>query len=98
MLLRAAGAHSDFPRPASLAVQFLGVARFAPVDLHAETLQAGRRSQCVRVAMTQEGRPISHAVVWTMVDPDGPAGIEYDWTEPARTSPAPTSLPSRSRS
>ncbi|HEY8059218.1 MAG TPA: acyl-CoA thioesterase domain-containing protein, partial [Acidimicrobiales bacterium] len=81
LLLRAAGAHSAFPRPATLAVNFLGVAAFAPVDLHAETLQAGRRSQCVRVTMTQEGRPISHAVVWTMADPDGREGIAYDWTE-----------------
>ena len=81
LLLRAAGAHSPFPPPPTLAENFLGVAAFAPVDLHAETLQAGRRSQCVRVAMTQEGRPISQAVVWTMADPDGREGIVYDWTE-----------------
>src|SRR4051812_43023883 len=64
VLLRAAGAHSNFPRAATLAVNFLGVARFEPVDLVAETLQAGRRSQAIRVSMTQDGRPISHAVVW----------------------------------
>jgi acyl-CoA thioesterase II len=92
VLLRAAGAHSGLPRPVSLAVHFLGVARFAPIDLHVETLQAGRRSHCVRVAMTQEGRPISHAVVWTTVGPAGPAGIEYDWaTRPDR--PGPEGLP-----
>lgn len=91
LLLRAAGAHAHFPRPATLAVNFLGVARFAPVDLHAETLQAGRRSQCVRVTMTQEGRPISHAVVWAVADPDGREGLEYDWTEPPEV-PAPDAL------
>src|SRR5436190_20823629 len=82
VLLRAVGAHSDFPRPATLSVSFFGVARFEPVDVHAETLQAGRRSQAIRVWMTQGGRPISHAVAWTIADPDGRDGIEYDWTEP----------------
>jgi acyl-CoA thioesterase len=81
-LLRAAGAHSVFPRPATLTVQFLGVARFEPVEITAETLQAGKRSQCIRVSMTQDGRPISHAIVWTVADPDGREGLEYDWTEP----------------
>ncbi len=54
VLLRAAGAHAAFPRPATLSVQFLGVARFDRVELRAETLQAGRRSHCIRVTMTQE--------------------------------------------
>jgi acyl-CoA thioesterase len=82
VLLRAAGAHSAFPRPATMSVQFLGVARFEPVELTAETLQAGRRSQCIRISMTQGDRPISHAVVWTVADPDGRDGLEYDWTTP----------------
>lgn len=90
-LLRAAGAHSAFPRPATLSVQFLGVARFEPVDLVAETLQAGKRSQAVRVSMTQDGRPISHAVVWTVAEPDGRDGIAYDWTE-APELPGPDGL------
>lgn len=81
VLLRAAGAHSDFPRVATLAVNFLGVARFEQVDLVAETLQAGKRSQAIRVSMTQDGRPISHAVVWTIAEPDGREGIQYDWTD-----------------
>ena len=93
VLLRAAAAHSDFPRPVSLTVQFLGVARFAPVDLEVETLQSGRRSQCLRVTMTQEGRSMSHAVVWTTVEADGPAGIDYDWTTPP-DRPGPEGLPS----
>ena len=47
----------------------------------AETLQVGKRSQAIRVSMTQDGRPISHAVVWTITEPDGRDGIAYDWTE-----------------
>jgi acyl-CoA thioesterase len=81
VLLRAAGAHSNFPRVATLAVNFLGVARFETVDVVAETLQAGKRSQAIRVSMTQDGRPISHAVVWTIAEPDGREGLEYDWTD-----------------
>jgi len=82
VLLRAAGAHSLFPQPATMSVQFLGVARFEPVDLVTETLQAGRRSQAIRVSMTQGDRPISHAVVWTVAEPDGRDGLHYDWTAP----------------
>ncbi len=82
LLLRAAGAHSAFPRPITLFAHFLGVARFEPVELVAETLQAGRRSQSIRVSMTQDGRPISQAMVWTAAAPDGREGIEYDWTTP----------------
>jgi acyl-CoA thioesterase-2 len=80
ILLRVASAHSPFPRPVSLTIHFLGVARFEPVDLVAETLVTGRRSQSLRISMTQDGRPITHAVVWTAADPDGRPGIEYDWT------------------
>jgi acyl-CoA thioesterase len=93
VLLRAAGAHSAFPRPATLSVSFLGVARFEPVDLVAETLQAGRRSQAMRVSMTQDGRPISHATVWTVAEDDGREGIAYDWTEPPEV-PGPDAVPS----
>ena len=96
VLLRAVGAHSAFPRPATLSVNFLGVARFEPVDLHAETLQAGKRSQAIRVSMTQDGRPISHAVSWTVAEPDGRDGIAYDWTEPPDV-PGPEGLAQRRR-
>jgi acyl-CoA thioesterase len=82
VLLRAAGAHSAFPRPVSLSVHFLGVARSEPVEVVSETMQRGRRSESIRLTMTQEGRPISQALVWIVADPDGREGIEYDWTEP----------------
>lgn len=82
VLLRAAGAHSAFPRPVSLSVHFLGVARSEPVEVVTETMQRGRRSESIRLTMTQEARPISQALVWIVADPDGREGIEYDWTEP----------------
>lgn len=81
VLLRAAGAHSAFPRPTSLMVHFVGVGRFAPVDLETETVRAGRRSESVRVRMTQEGRAVAEALVWTVADHDPAAGgLTYDWT------------------
>jgi acyl-CoA thioesterase II len=76
-LLRAAGAHSGLPRPASLSCHFLGVAEFAPVDLETVTLRGGRRSESVRVRMSQEGRPIAEALVWVV---DETEGLAYDWT------------------
>ncbi len=85
-LLRAAGAHSGFPRPASITCHFLGVARFEPVDLDVVTVRGGRRSESVRVHMSQEGRPIAEALVWVV---DDTAGLAYDWTTaPEVPSPA----------
>lgn len=90
VLLRAAGAHSEFPRPATLACHFLGVADFAPVDIEVLTLRRGRRSESVRTSMTQDGRPVAEALIWTVDDTEGP---EHDWTA-GPEAPEPTSVPS----
>lgn len=78
VLLRAAGAHSGLPRPATLAVHFLGSARFEEVQISTETLRAGRRSESIRVSMRQGDRPIAEAMAWTVSD--DVAGPEHDWT------------------
>jgi acyl-CoA thioesterase len=78
VVLRAAGRHSSFARPATLTCHFLGVAEFAPVDVRTETLRGGRRSESIRVSMTQGERPICEALVWTVADTDG---LAFDWTE-----------------
>jgi acyl-CoA thioesterase len=62
--LNAARAHGSLPRVASLSCHFLSVARFAEVELEVETLRAATRAEALRVAMTQEGRPVAHALVW----------------------------------
>ena len=64
VLLRAARAHSDFPRAASMTCHFLSVARFAPVEVTAVTLRRSKRAESVRVTMNQEGRAIAEALVW----------------------------------
>ena len=66
--LRAAGAAATKPRPASIAVHFLGVAAFEPVDLEVTTLRATRRTESLRVSMTQGGKPIIEAMVWAVAD------------------------------
>ena len=78
ILLRAAGAHSGLPRPASLALHFLGSAAFDEVQMETVTLRAGKRSHSVRVSMRQGDRAIAEAVVWTVSDDT--AGPEFDWT------------------
>ena len=78
VLLRAAGAHSQFDRPATLDCQFLGVARFDEVELGPRPCgPAGARSRsgwpCARTS-----KPIAEAMVWTVADSEG---FEYDWTD-----------------
>ena len=73
VLLRAAGAHSSLPRPATFACHFLGVAAFDDVDLEVTTLRATRRTESVRVSMRQGDAPIAEAIVWCVADGlDGP--------------------------
>jgi acyl-CoA thioesterase len=64
VLLRAARAHSDFPRAASMTCHFLSVARFAPVEVTAVTLRRSKRAESVRVTMNQDGLPVAEALVW----------------------------------
>jgi acyl-CoA thioesterase II len=69
--LRAAGAESPFARPASFFCHYLSVADFAPVDLVVTPLRAGRTVLAQRVEMTQEGKPVLQAMVWSLGEVDG---------------------------
>ena len=69
--LRAAGAATSLPRPASFAGHFLAVAEFAEVDLQVTALRASSRAASLRVTMTQRDRPIFEAVVWVIGATDG---------------------------
>ena len=88
--LRAAGAASELPRPVAFSCHYLGVARFEPVDIRVETRKQGRTVGSQRVEMTQEGRPILDAMVWSAADVEG---LEHDETS-APDIPGPDSLPS----
>ena len=79
VLLRAGAAATDLPRPASLAVQFLGRAVFEPVDLEVRRLRRSRRAEALAVTMRQGGRAIADALAW-FVAADVP-GLQHDVTD-----------------
>ncbi|HZB71428.1 MAG TPA: thioesterase family protein [Acidimicrobiales bacterium] len=88
--LRAAGESVDHPRPVAFSCHYLGVARFAPVDLRVEVQRQGRTATSLRVEVTQEGRPILDAMVWSAAEVEG---LEHDETTPPDV-PGPDELPS----
>jgi acyl-CoA thioesterase II len=88
--LRAAGASSEHPRPAAFSCQYLGIARFGVVDVRVETRKRGRAATAQRVEVSQEGRPILDAMVWSVGDTLD--GLEHDETQ-APDVPGPDELP-----
>lgn len=69
--LRAAGAATPLPRPASFSCHFLGVADFGPVDLEVVPLRVTKRAASLRVSMRQGDRAILEAIVWATDRLDG---------------------------
>ena len=88
---RAAGAEAVHPRPVSFFCHFVGVARFAPVDLAVDVVRRGRSAETLRVSITQEGRQIMDATVAVAADNDG---LEHGFATPPDV-PAPQDLPTR---
>jgi len=88
--LRAAGAATEHPHPAAFSCHYLGVARFEPIDLTVSARRQGRAASSHRVEISQEGRPILDAMVWSVADTDG---LEHDETV-APDVPRPDQLPS----
>ena len=89
--LRAAGAESPFARPASFFCHYLSVASFAPVDLVVTPLRSGRTVLAQRVEMSQGGRPVLDAMVWSVGDVEG---LEHEDVRPPDV-PDPDDLPAR---
>ena len=87
--LRAAGAHSGLARPASLLCHFLDVADFADVTLETTTLRRSRRAESTRVTMTQDGRAVLEALVWSVTG--DLQGLVHD-AAPSPTVPGPDGL------
>jgi acyl-CoA thioesterase len=89
--MRAAGAHSQLRRPASLACHYLDVARFDDLRLDTRTLRASKRAESVEVIGTQSGRTVLAALVWIVAgDLDG---LSCD-AAPRPEVPGPDALPS----
>ena len=94
--LRAAGAESPFARPASFFCHYLSVADFAPVDLLVTPLRSGRTVLAQRVEMTQEGRPVLQAMVWSVGEVEGLAHedlVPPDVADPEDVLPPPPEPP-----
>ena len=77
--LRAAGAESQFARPASLSCQYLSVGKFDEVELQVTTLREARSALCQRVCMTQGDRSILDVTVWSVGDV---AGLDHYEVQP----------------
>lgn len=89
--LRAAGAHSGLDRPASLLCHFLDVASFGEVSLETRTLRRSRRAESTRISMSQDGRPVLEALVWSVAG--GLDGLRHDAAPPPDVA-GPEELPS----
>jgi acyl-CoA thioesterase-2 len=83
--VRAAGAASPFARPASFYCHYLSVAAFEPVELTVTPRRAGRTVLAQRVEMSQQGRPVLDAMVWSVGEVTGL--VHEDVTPPAVPSP-----------
>jgi acyl-CoA thioesterase-2 len=76
--LRAAGEVSPFDRPASFFCQYLGVADFDTVDIAVTTLRSARTAAAHRVEVSQGGKALLEATVWSIGDVEG---LVHDATE-----------------
>lgn len=79
--LRAAGACTPLARPASISCLFLGVASYdeKTVDIEVISLRRTKRSDALRVSITQGDNRILEAHVWAVAD--GMSGLEHDDTQ-----------------
>jgi acyl-CoA thioesterase II len=77
--LRAVGATTPFARPASFFCHYLGVAAFDTVDITVTQLRSARTAAAHRAEVTQDGKPILQASVWSIGDVDG---LEHDLAVP----------------
>ena len=77
--LRAIGAESELTRPLSFQCQFLGVAKFAEVEIEVTALRRGRRTEALQAKIKQEGKYVLTANAW--VCRDGLPGLEHNFAE-----------------
>jgi acyl-CoA thioesterase-2 len=85
--LRAVGPTTPF-RPASFFCQYLGVASFGMVDVTVTELRAARTAAAHRVEITENGRRILEATVWSV---GAVEGLSHDVTSPPEV-PGPDDL------
>jgi acyl-CoA thioesterase-2 len=71
LALRAAGEVATVQRPASINCHFVRAPAFAPVQIDARVLHGGRRSEAIAVAIEQDGRLVTQAIVRTAAPAPG---------------------------
>jgi acyl-CoA thioesterase II len=69
--LRAAGLVAQIERPASFYCHFLSSPAFEAVELKVSVLRRGRRAESLAVEMTQQSKPVLHAMVKTATEAPG---------------------------
>jgi acyl-CoA thioesterase II len=69
--LRAAGLVAQIKRPASFYCHFLSSPAFDVVELEVSVLRRGRRAESLAVEMTQQGKPVLHALIKTAEEAPG---------------------------
>jgi acyl-CoA thioesterase len=84
--LRAAGATAGIRQPRSFYCHFLSSPAFDAVELEVKALKRGRRAESFAVEMTQEGKPILHALVKTAAQ--GPGYSDQHLAAPDVPEPA----------
>jgi acyl-CoA thioesterase len=90
MALRAAGAVAPNARPVSVSCQFAAVPAFDEVAIEVRTVRGTRRASALQVTMSQHGKPVFDAHVWTAAP--GLPGPSRGWMPPPRLD-APLELP-----
>ena len=83
--LRAAGAETAFPRPATFSCHYLRRAKAGPVQIRVDSLNRARRAESLRVTLAQDDVPVLEALVWTLAELDG---IDHDATAAPEVPPA----------
>ena len=91
--LRGAGEATSFDRPVSFSCQFLSLAKFESIDVHVTSLRIGKRSEALRVDLTQNDRLILTANVWTSGADVAQEAMEHDYCN-EMVVPTPSTLKS----
>lgn len=73
--LRAAGAASAHPLPASFVCHFLRPARFGDTEVRVESLRQARRAESLRATVIQDDAAVLEALVWTVAEL---TGLDHD--------------------
>jgi acyl-CoA thioesterase II len=78
--LRAMAACSAHKRPATFSCQFLNVGRPGPITIAVERVKQGRKAECLRASVKQDGVPLVEAQAWIVAAAF--SGLEHCDTAP----------------